>query len=371
MTSLRLVVATALVALLAPACGSDENALFDIPPGSVAGQAGAAGVAGASGQGGAKGPGGSGGGGAAGTGGSAGQAGISGTSGQGGANASGTSGQGGDSPGGQGPGGGPGGSGGLTGGSAGTGASGDGGAGPGGVAGAGGAGGGPGGSSGSSGGTGTAGQSGQAGTGAAGAGDVGGSAGAAGVAGVAGAAGVAGTTSAGGAGSAGSAGASGASGQAGSGPVSPCPEISGRDVQYSALTGHCYWVESSFISKNDWSGRRDSCKKNKGDLVAINSAEENAFVRSLHKGEMWIGATDGKGAGDPGPGTYKWSNGEPMTYTSWAPGEPNAAKAGFGSCPIGDINECYEHCGVQKEDGNWNDTLCNSTNEAICEFVPN
>jgi hypothetical protein len=60
----------------------------------------------------------------------------------------------------------------------------------------------------------------------------------------------------------------------------------------------------------------------KGHLVTIESAAENTFVVNLRDGtdlRGWIGLTDAVTEG-----TFAWITGEPLTYTNWNSGEPNA-----------------------------------------------
>lgn len=73
-----------------------------------------------------------------------------------------------------------------------------------------------------------------------------------------------------------------------------------------------------------------------GHLVAIGSAEENAFVHTQSGGtDKWIGLTDRVGVApgateaflDPTNG-WAWVTGEPFTYQNWNGGEPNNAGAG-------------------------------------------
>lgn len=72
-----------------------------------------------------------------------------------------------------------------------------------------------------------------------------------------------------------------------------------------------------------------------GHLVTITSAEENAFVFGLvnspeywtnffgfRAGGPWIGLIQSTGAAEPAGG-FQWVTGEAVSYTNWAPGEPN------------------------------------------------
>src|SRR5262249_41374073 len=60
-----------------------------------------------------------------------------------------------------------------------------------------------------------------------------------------------------------------------------------------------------------------------GNLVTINSADENQFVRTLAPGQslpVWIGLTD-----PSEEVAFRWISAEHGSYTTWAPGEPNQA----------------------------------------------
>ncbi|MFM6266539.1 MAG: C-type lectin domain-containing protein, partial [Dolichospermum sp.] len=54
----------------------------------------------------------------------------------------------------------------------------------------------------------------------------------------------------------------------------------------------------------------------------VNDAAENQFlVNTFGSTErLWIGLTD-----EVTEGTFKWANGEAVTYTNWAPGQPDDA----------------------------------------------
>lgn len=81
-----------------------------------------------------------------------------------------------------------------------------------------------------------------------------------------------------------------------------------------------------------------------GNLVAVNDAAENQFLVNTFGGteRLWIGLTD-----EVTEGKFKWANGEAVTYTNWAPGEPNNFN-----------NEDYAEFNFG-EAGKWND-LANS-----------
>ena len=70
-----------------------------------------------------------------------------------------------------------------------------------------------------------------------------------------------------------------------------------------------------------WTAAESACEALDGHLVTINSADEQAFIRSalekdgLQKKHYWIGGTDRDNVGE-----WKWVTGEPFTYTNWDPG---------------------------------------------------
>jgi len=57
-----------------------------------------------------------------------------------------------------------------------------------------------------------------------------------------------------------------------------------------------------------------------GNLVTVNDAAENQFLVNTFGGTegLWIGLTD-----EVTQGTFKWANGEAVTYTNWSPGQPD------------------------------------------------
>ncbi|NJM58208.1 MAG: hypothetical protein HC857_13265 [Synechococcales cyanobacterium RU_4_20] len=57
-----------------------------------------------------------------------------------------------------------------------------------------------------------------------------------------------------------------------------------------------------------------------GNLVTVNDAAEEAWLRQTFgtTESLWIGLTD-----RVQEGTFRWADGEAVTYTNWAPGQPD------------------------------------------------
>jgi hypothetical protein len=65
-----------------------------------------------------------------------------------------------------------------------------------------------------------------------------------------------------------------------------------------------------------------------GHLATMTSSEENDFVyHTIGFFGLWLGGYQVPGSCEPGCG-WRWVTDEPMTFTNWAPGEPNDAHGG-------------------------------------------
>jgi hypothetical protein len=126
---------------------------------------------------------------------------------------------------------------------------------------------------------------------------------------------------------------------------------------------HCYRVA---LDELDFAAALAACRDAGGHLVSIGDQAENDFVRDLHDGEHWLGATDGRASSASGAGTYAWVNEEPWQYTAWEDGQPNAHAT---DCPGLDGGaDCYEHCAFQSDSGDWNDRSCWHIIASVCEW---
>lgn len=113
------------------------------------------------------------------------------------------------------------------------------------------------------------------------------------------------------------------------------------------LTEPGTWIETQFAAASLG-----------GDLVTINNADENEWIRTNlanYNGVpqlVWIGLSDRNSEGN-----YEWQDGAPFGYANWAAGEPN---------DLG--NEDYVMM-VDPATGQWNDAHSGETLRAVVEIA--
>jgi hypothetical protein len=142
----------------------------------------------------------------------------------------------------------------------------------------------------------------------------------------------------------------------------PSPCASGE----SFYGGRCYRVTG--IKYISWQTGKTMCGAQTPpmQLAAITSAAENQFAYSILPAlnqTAWIGLKR-SGAGSS---SFVWDSGEPLSYTNWAPGEPNNENG---------VEECVIMWGPNLSFANlkskWNDMACEQSkvDAVVCERVP-
>jgi hypothetical protein len=114
-----------------------------------------------------------------------------------------------------------------------------------------------------------------------------------------------------------------------------------------------------------WQAARDKCRlMQRGDLVAISSSAENAFVQMHRTTNSWIGARD---AGIEG--LWRWErNGMPF-WRGLANGTAQLSQYENWSSAQPDDYQAAEDCAEMWVDGMWNDERCTSTRGFVCEVI--
>ena len=94
------------------------------------------------------------------------------------------------------------------------------------------------------------------------------------------------------------------------------------------------------LSEASWTDSESYAVSLGGHLVAVDDAAENTFLTNTWGSQMtlWIGLSRTA----PNAPTFAWSNGQAVTFTNWAGGEPNNCCGG----------EDYVHT---YSNGQWND----------------
>ncbi|XP_070537336.1 C-type mannose receptor 2-like [Ptychodera flava] len=106
--------------------------------------------------------------------------------------------------------------------------------------------------------------------------------------------------------------------------------------------GYCYHFSKS-SERRSWPEAAYECGQIGGALLTMGSEAENAYIQNILKENnlnIWLGLKRNDDGG------FSWTDGKPVSYTKWAPGEPNGLTAG-------------EDCGeMYFTSGEWNDVDC-------------
>ena len=125
-----------------------------------------------------------------------------------------------------------------------------------------------------------------------------------------------------------------------SGTGAPCPI--GLSFENS-----CYRPSLVALS---WEDARDDCLAGGADLVAVDSAGEDAFVATLQGTSTWLGASDSELEG-----TFRWTDGRVLSFANWGINQPDAFPE----------QNCVEK---RAEPGSpWYDQSCSNIDFYVCE----
>ncbi|CAH1244762.1 VCAN [Branchiostoma lanceolatum] len=138
---------------------------------------------------------------------------------------------------------------------------------------------------------------------------------------------------------------------------------------WSEYNNHCY---KFFRDQLNWSEANKKCKELGANLASVTSAEENNFIAGLivnapkrvTRHLVWFGLrlVDKQ---------WKWTDGSPLSYTNWAPGEPGKNWSWWPG-KSEDCSNVYSQAGTsilgaKGEKGQWNDHKCSNGFSYVCK----
>ena len=127
-----------------------------------------------------------------------------------------------------------------------------------------------------------------------------------------------------------------------------CPDSIPGFIFMGERNGHRYFCS---LYSATWEDARRDCAGVGGYLAVMNTASENSYVASKLMGRTaYIGLSDRNVEGQ-----FEWVNGDPLSYTNWAPGQPD------------DANGIQDHVELAPS-GFWNDQYAHVRNEFVCEI---
>jgi C-type mannose receptor len=115
----------------------------------------------------------------------------------------------------------------------------------------------------------------------------------------------------------------------------------------SVAAGRCYRATSASLT---WAEARMDCLAWGGDLVSIESADEDSFVGALLDESVWIGASD-----QTTDGVFTWADGSAIVFGNWGTAQPDAF-------PGPDCVEKRQEVGEP-----WYDQPCANAESHVCE----
>ena len=125
---------------------------------------------------------------------------------------------------------------------------------------------------------------------------------------------------------------------------------------FNPANGHTYFL----LDKSTWTVAEAQAVALGGHLASVNNVAENQFLLDAFcsgadsKRVLWIGLTD-----DGNEGHFRWTSGEPLTYTNWFTGEPNNKAIGGGAENFVSFNWNFAlpEATASTPRGTWNDDI--------------